>query len=447
MEAASFDAFLSHDWGKDGKNHERVRRVAAALTAEGLKPWFDEAEMRGDVNQRMAEGIEASRCMVVFLTRNYIDKANGKGPRGDDDNCKFEFDTGLLQQGVRRMLPVVMEPALRDTKAWRGQVGGKLGVKLYVDLSEEEEGKEEGAAFEAGVGRLIDEIRSAIACSGDGGGVGHGSSGHGSSSSSSSSSSSGSSGGGSSSKDTVKVAGGAAAAQAQAQEAAAPAPINRLFIGDLGDVLKDNWTGWLASFAVGGEAHIRDFTVSDLTLRAPAVKTIVSGTAYDLTVPLSCSFTFTLQRRASNLMMRGDYAACCEIELAEPVAAVVRAVTKDPPPGHTHRIALTAFPVGALKVGGIVLQGDPTASSSSSLLRDAALSFLRSLLERRLLNGRLEARMLSSEPVASALQEAMAPHVARVLSALLGEAGGVHGEPSCGDAGGGTRSSKRPKLR
>lgn len=46
------------------------------------------------------------------------------------------------------MIAVVMEPRCRNTSEWKGAVGGKLGPKLYIDLSED------GPAFEAGTAAL-----------------------------------------------------------------------------------------------------------------------------------------------------------------------------------------------------------------------------------------------------------------------------------------------------
>ena len=43
VEAAAFDVFLAHDWGKDGANHARVRRVNEELKAAGFVTWFDGA--------------------------------------------------------------------------------------------------------------------------------------------------------------------------------------------------------------------------------------------------------------------------------------------------------------------------------------------------------------------------------------------------------------------
>lgn len=84
-----FDVFVAHDWGNDElgrSNHARVARVVAELTAAGLKAWFDEEQMRGDILERMAEGIEASEVVLVFVTERYIKKASGMGEQCADDN-------------------------------------------------------------------------------------------------------------------------------------------------------------------------------------------------------------------------------------------------------------------------------------------------------------------------------------------------------------------------
>jgi hypothetical protein len=154
-----FCAFLSHDWAEDEmgrSNHARVALVAQRLRSAGQPVWFDEDEMRGDVNRQMADGIEASACVIVFITKRYLQKAAGEGPNGDDDNCKFEFDYALRRSGVARMLSVVMEPSLRDPREWTGVVGGKLGGRLYVDLSQD------GPQFDRGLERLLAEMRTVV---------------------------------------------------------------------------------------------------------------------------------------------------------------------------------------------------------------------------------------------------------------------------------------------
>ena len=155
-----FDCFLTHDWGEDEggrNNHARVARVCANLKKEGLRPWFDEERMRGDINDKMADGIEGSGCVVCFITKRYIQKAGGKGPNGANDNCKYEFDYALRRKGVEKMIVVVMEQGCRNTNEWTGAVGGKLGGTLYIDLS-----SDDVATFDARVKQLSAEIRAVV---------------------------------------------------------------------------------------------------------------------------------------------------------------------------------------------------------------------------------------------------------------------------------------------
>ena len=152
-----YDCFLTHDWGEDEEgrsNHARVGKLCAALKAEGIRPWFDEECMRGDINDKMVDGIERSGAVVCFITDRYLEKAWGKGANGHNDNCKFEFDYSLRRKGVEAMIPVVMEKRCRNPSDWAGTVGGKLGGKLYIDLS-----SDDSSAFDSGVKQLAAEIR------------------------------------------------------------------------------------------------------------------------------------------------------------------------------------------------------------------------------------------------------------------------------------------------
>ena len=78
------------DWGTDEEgrdNHARVAAVHAQLTAAGLRCWFDEEQMQGDINSKMTSGIDDSAVVVCFITSRYVTKVSGDGPNGDDDNC------------------------------------------------------------------------------------------------------------------------------------------------------------------------------------------------------------------------------------------------------------------------------------------------------------------------------------------------------------------------
>ena len=84
-----FDVFLTHDWGSDelGRdNHARVSKINYALKQMGFVTWFDEERMRGNINEQMAQGIDRSQAVIVFITKRYIGKVAGHGEKGDDDN-------------------------------------------------------------------------------------------------------------------------------------------------------------------------------------------------------------------------------------------------------------------------------------------------------------------------------------------------------------------------
>jgi len=55
------------------------------------------------------------------------------------DNCKYEFTYAMNQMGSQNMIPVVMEPEMRETHKWKGELGAALGSMLYIDLSEDKE--------------------------------------------------------------------------------------------------------------------------------------------------------------------------------------------------------------------------------------------------------------------------------------------------------------------
>jgi len=132
----SYDVFLTHDWGVDSegrRTHERVALVNKFLKAQGLKTWFDEDRMAGNVIDKMCAGIDDSDIIAVFVTQNYIDKVGGKN--GPQDNCKKEFEYAERTKGADRLLSVVMEPVVRDTRTWRGGVGMVLASRVYSDLS------------------------------------------------------------------------------------------------------------------------------------------------------------------------------------------------------------------------------------------------------------------------------------------------------------------------
>jgi hypothetical protein len=129
------DAFLSHNWGPNGINHDRVRKINCRLQNgdNKLTTWFDENCMHGDIRSRMQVGVENASVVVVFLTNDYLEKINTKDRR---DNCNFEFNHAFEKKGNKKMVVVILEADLLVQDKWKsGLFGAMLGGNLYVDMS------------------------------------------------------------------------------------------------------------------------------------------------------------------------------------------------------------------------------------------------------------------------------------------------------------------------
>ena len=142
-EDAKFHAFLTHNWGKDvhnRDNHERVIRFKNELEKCGIdQTWLDEERMTGHLVQQMCDGIDRSTFVIVFVTRSYIDKVNGKGPKRCKDNCKLEFGYAAGRKEASKLIAVVMEDGCSDSSEWEGPVGMQLGGHLYFLYTKDSE--------------------------------------------------------------------------------------------------------------------------------------------------------------------------------------------------------------------------------------------------------------------------------------------------------------------
>ena len=148
---------MTHNWGVGNENHLKVKRMNEALQQRGILTWFDGERMDGDTRQQMIEGIENSTVVVVFITDAYRTKVN---QADDRDNCRFEFKYAFEQKGTQFMIPVVMEPDMRNPKdSGRGYLGATLGTKLFIDFSD---AFNDGTIFEAKINELHNRISSLL---------------------------------------------------------------------------------------------------------------------------------------------------------------------------------------------------------------------------------------------------------------------------------------------
>ena len=155
------DCFCTHDWGTDEKgrsNHERVKRLNSLLKNHGLTTWFDEERMTGDVREKMGEGIELTRAVVVFITYRYIDKVAGKGALGNNDNCRYEFVYSVDKKTNSKLVPVVTEQRASDPSKWIGPVARSLGTTLYIAFWDDDTDER----FEECAKRIVEEVMNRI---------------------------------------------------------------------------------------------------------------------------------------------------------------------------------------------------------------------------------------------------------------------------------------------
>jgi WD40 repeat protein len=148
------DVFLTHDWGVDelGRvNHDRVAAINKELKSLGFVTWFDSERMTGEVVYQMANGIKNTSVVIVFITQRYMNKVNGPDT---NDNCRKEFNFAVQKKSSTKMIPVVMEPRMKDILGnWDGVVQLELGTSLNVDFSNDND-------FQSAIQQLKAEILS-----------------------------------------------------------------------------------------------------------------------------------------------------------------------------------------------------------------------------------------------------------------------------------------------
>ena len=125
------EVFLSHNWGNDEldrDNHARVSEINTMLTDAGYVTWFDSERMIGDVLEKMADGIDNTQVVLVFITRRYMEKL--RTPAGIHDNCKTEFKYAIRRHTEAKVIPVIMDPSMKDSNAWLGPLVRQLRYRF-----------------------------------------------------------------------------------------------------------------------------------------------------------------------------------------------------------------------------------------------------------------------------------------------------------------------------
>jgi len=127
-----YDIFVLYSIGEDEKkrpNEDRVKQVISLLQSKGITTSnFDE------INQSIVidtSCIEQSKCVVIFIDRNYFNNVSLE----QWNIYKSQYQNAKASKGVRKFIPLVMEPRMLDYSKWTGPAGIDLHGMIYTDLS------------------------------------------------------------------------------------------------------------------------------------------------------------------------------------------------------------------------------------------------------------------------------------------------------------------------
>ena len=128
--------FLSHAWKNDdlGRNtHDRVRILKDSLKRRGWSVWFDEDDMKLNIDASMISGIENAEVVLACLTKEYVKQLNDSTffMRNKNKNCAKEWKYAIARNKI--VLALVLEPGIM-TNAWPpGIITMYICDQLYIN--------------------------------------------------------------------------------------------------------------------------------------------------------------------------------------------------------------------------------------------------------------------------------------------------------------------------
>lgn len=131
------DIFISHNWGLDSigiDNHKKCKIIADELILRGYSVWFDENDMVKNIDDKIMEGINNSKIVIVCLTEKYCKKIeDGVRYQRINDNCYKEWNYTLLKS--KKIIPIIMEKDLMNKPASQ-IIQMYINSIFYIDMSE-----------------------------------------------------------------------------------------------------------------------------------------------------------------------------------------------------------------------------------------------------------------------------------------------------------------------
>ena len=128
--------FLSHAWKPDdlGRNtHDRVRVLKNSLKSIGWSVWFDEDDMKLNIDASMITGIENSEVVLACLTKEYIKQLNESSfcIRKKNKNCAKEWKYAIARNKI--VLALVLEPGIMSNAWPPGIITMYICDQLYIN--------------------------------------------------------------------------------------------------------------------------------------------------------------------------------------------------------------------------------------------------------------------------------------------------------------------------
>ena len=131
------DIFISHNWGLDSvgiDNHKKCKIIADELILRGYSVWFDENDMVKNIDDKIMEGINNSKIVIICLTEKYCKKIeDGVRYQRINDNCYKEWNYTLLKS--KKIIPIIMEKDLINKPASQ-IIQMYINSIFYIDMSE-----------------------------------------------------------------------------------------------------------------------------------------------------------------------------------------------------------------------------------------------------------------------------------------------------------------------
>jgi hypothetical protein len=126
-------AMLSYQWD----HQDTVKRARSLLEKYGVQCWMDIDQMKKDIYDSMAEGVQGAACVICFMSAAYQESAN----------CKLELK--FAQQSGVPIVPVMVQADWRASD-WLGIItAGALWTPLYNE-------------FETGIKGIISQMEKSI---------------------------------------------------------------------------------------------------------------------------------------------------------------------------------------------------------------------------------------------------------------------------------------------